>query len=311
MKHKLDGGFGISILSEKGPSKMKWLMGFYIIIFSFLTLSSCVTLDEFRRTNDEIIALNRRVNKLQETIDAKLGGDLESRLKPVQVKQAEAGAEMDELRKEVHILSGRVEESEHIVKRVVERDLSEQDAMQASLVLLSQKVTELEATVKYQQEYLGLDPLAPQRALEKGAVDRKKTVLKPTGAVKEPKSKELELYDSSLVAFKEERYEDAKEDFKRFLKTYPKSDRADNAQFWIGECLMALKQYEQAILAYQEVIKKYPKGNKVPNAMLRQATAFSMIDDKISTRLLLKKVVQKYPKSNEAKIARKRLKTLK
>lgn len=300
-----------NILSKKEFSKMRWFIVFYIFIFSILAFSSCVTQEEYRRTSDEIISLNRRINKLEETIDAKLGGDIESRLRPVQSKQAEAGAEMDEMRKEIQILSGRVEESDHIVKRVVERDLSEQDAMQASLVLLSQKMTELEAMVKYQHEYLGLEPLAAQKALEKGAVEKKETGLKPPGIVKEPKSKELGLYDRSLVLFKEGRYEDAKEGFKRFLKTYPKSDRADNAQFWIGECLMSLKQYEQAILAYQEVIKKYPKGNKVPNAMLRQATAFSMINDKISTRLLLKKVIQKYPKSNEAKIARKQLKTLK
>jgi TolA-binding protein len=74
---------------------------------------------------------------------------------------------------------------------------------------------------------------------------------------------------------------------------------------------MALKQYEQAILAYQEVIKKYPKGNKVPSALLRQAFAFLEIKDKTSAKLLLSKVVKNYPSSNEAKIAQKKLETLK
>ena len=91
---------------------------------------------------------------------------------------------------------------------------------------------------------------------------------------------------------------------------YPKSDLADNAQFWIGECHMSLEQYEQAILAYQEVIKKHPKGNKVPNAMLRQAVAFAEIKDKTSAKLLLKKVIKEYPNSSEAQIARAKLKTL-
>ncbi|MFC1825731.1 tetratricopeptide repeat protein, partial [Thermodesulfobacteriota bacterium] len=81
--------------------------------------------------------------------------------------------------------------------------------------------------------------------------------------------------------------------------------------FWIGECYMSLRQYEQAILAYQEVIKKYPKGNKIPSALLRQAVAFLEIKDKTSSRLLLKKIIKRYPKSNEAKIARKKLKTIK
>jgi TolA-binding protein len=74
---------------------------------------------------------------------------------------------------------------------------------------------------------------------------------------------------------------------------------------------MALKQYEQAILAYQEVIKNYPKGNKVPSALLRQGFAFLEIKDQTSAKLLLNRVVKNHPNSSEAKIAQKKLETLK
>jgi tol-pal system protein YbgF len=122
---------------------------------------------------------------------------------------------------------------------------------------------------------------------------------------------EIGLYDYSLAAFREDRYEKAMEGFREFLAAYPKSDRGDNAQFWIGECYMALKQYEQAILAYQKVIKNYPTGNKVANAMLRQAIAFLEIKDKTSATLLLKRIIKNYPNSSEADIAKKKLETLK
>jgi TolA-binding protein len=59
------------------------------------------------------------------------------------------------------------------------------------------------------------------------------------------------------------------------------------------------------------VIKNYPKGNKAANATLRQAMAFLEINDKTSAKLLLGKVVKTYPGSNEAKIAQKKLETLK
>jgi tol-pal system protein YbgF len=126
-----------------------------------------------------------------------------------------------------------------------------------------------------------------------------------------PEPADLRSYDQSLELYREGKYEDAIDGFKAFLRKYPKSDRADNAQFWVAECYMHLKQYEQAILSYQEVIKKYPKGNKVPNALLRQAMAFLEIKDKTSARLLLKKIVKKYPRSSEAKIAKRKLATLK
>ncbi len=304
----------INILSKKDFFRVHWGIIFPIVIFSIISLPSCVTTsqEELTNINDQIIALNRRVTKLQEGMDTKVDGDVDSRLKPIRHRQAEVGTEIDDLRKEIEILSGRIEETEHIVRRVVERDLGEQDAMQASMVQLSEKMTELERVVNYQHKYLGLEPLPAQKALQqdKGAVKQKEARLKPTSAPKAPKSKELDVYDQSLAFFKQEEYEAAMEGFRSFLKTYPKSNRADNAQFWIGECYMALKHYEQSILAYQQVIKKYPKGNKVPNAMLRQAKAFSMLGDKISTKLLLKRVVKNYPKSSEAQIARKRLKAL-
>jgi tol-pal system protein YbgF len=129
-------------------------------------------------------------------------------------------------------------------------------------------------------------------------------------AVRKPVN-EIELYDSALAAFRGERYEQAMEGFREFLGTYPESDRADNAQFWIGECFMSLKQYEQAILAYQKVIKNYPQGNKVANAMLRQAIAFLELKDKTSAKLLMKRIITTYPNSSEADIAEKKLETIK
>ena len=95
------------------------------------------------------------------------------------------------------------------------------------------------------------------------------------------------------------------------MKKYPKSDLADNAQFWIGEAYFSLRQYEQAILAYNDVIKRYPKGNKIPNALLRQSLAFIEINDKTSARLLLRKIIKEYPNSSEAKIASKKMESLK
>jgi tol-pal system protein YbgF len=166
--------------------------------------------------------------------------------------------------------------------------------------------------LKRQHQYLGLEPLAAKQEQEKGSVEQERVGQEQAAVVTEdPKSKELTLYDDSLASFKEGRYEAAMDGFESFLKRFPKSDRADNAQFWIGESYMALKQYEEAILEYQKVIKKYRKGNKVPNAMLRQAVAFLEIKDKMSSKLLLKKIIKNYPKSNEAKIAGQKLKALK
>jgi len=271
-----------------------------------LVTSSCVYDEEFTYLNDQVIALNKRVKSLEDTMDNRLG--------PMRSSQAGFQSDLDQVQGEIRRLSGRIEENEHLVKRAVERDLSDQDTMKAALTQLSEKTARLEAMVEQQHRYLGLE-LPPKETEAPPPVVGLKEEAKPkpgaAPAQPPPVSREIDLYEKSLALYQDGKYEPAIDGFKEFLRSYPKSDRADNAQFWIGEAHMALKQYEQAILSYQEVIKKYPKGNKAANATLRQAMAFLEINDKTSAKLLLGKVVKTYPGSNEAKIAQKKLDTLK
>ena len=278
----------------------------WVIPLALMLLSACVY-DEDRMAylNDQYSALNKRVTQLQDSqkdLEAKVGQNMDAKLGSIGSSQAEIRVEMDQLKVEMSDLSRRIEENEHVLKRTVERDLGEQDAMKADWGALSQRVAQMEMLLRGRQGETGtVEGPAGRQGSERSAGQPAPDVQRPSDVV---------LYDESLAAFKEGRHEDAMAGFREFLRDYPDSDRADNAQFWIGECYMAMKQYEKAILAYQDVIKKYPKGNKVPNALLRQAGAFSEINDETSAKLLLKKIIEKYPRSDEAKIARNKLKTL-
>jgi len=285
-----------------------------VISLALMLLSACVY-DEDRMAylNDQYSALNKRVTQLQDSqkeLEAKAGQDLDAKLRSIGSSQAEIRVEMDQLKVEMSDLSRRIEENEHVLKRTVERDLGEQDAMKADWGGLSQRVAEIETLLRGRQGETGTagTPAGPQRSESSAGQPAPVVAAVPTTDMQRPG--DVVLYDESLAAFKEGRHEDAMAGFREFLRDYPDSDRADNAQFWIGECYMALKQYEKAILAYQDVIKKYPKGNKVPNALLRQAGAFSEINDKTSAKLLLKKIIETYPHSDEARIAQNKLKTL-
>jgi len=277
-----------------------------LILFSLLFLPTCITTrEDMLYLNDQIVALNAKVNKM----DERLSGNLDS----IRETQAESVAETDKVKGEIQDISGRVADNRELVRRTVERDTTEQDAMKANLHDLTRRIAELETRVKQVYEYLGLEGTAgvPEQGLVKPPLPAKVPAIQPPVTEAKEALPDKTIYDKTLTTYKEGKYEEAATGFKNFIKKYPKSDLADNAQFWIGECYMALKQYEQAILAYQGVIKKYPKGNKVPNAMLRQALAFYEIKDKKSSRILLKRIIKKYPGSNEAKIAKAKLKTIK
>lgn len=282
-----------------------------VLLGTGFVLSSCVTVatdQDIMSLNDQVVLLNNRLNALEDSmtkretsLSKELSGDVDVRLKAIRGNLAEVGAETDRIKEDLSALSGRVEENTHLAKHVIERDTTQEDTLNAGIADLRTRVDELEKSIKDVKAYLGLVPGSEHKG---AATEGAKTVQPPV-------SPEQARYEHALAVYKAGKLEEAIGNFNEFIKTFPKSDLADNAQFWIGECYMALKQHEQAILAYQQVIKRYPKGNKVPNAMLRQALAFQAINDKTSAKLLLKKIIKNYPHSNEAKIAKAKLNSMK
>jgi tol-pal system protein YbgF len=287
-------GISRAVTPEKGMNTHGWdkkaIGMFTLLMLGALLTVSCATKRDVQYLNSKIGALDTRVNRLQESM-------------------AEMAAEVDKIKKEIQTLSGRVEENGHLIKRAIERETTEKDAMRTEM----ERLAKLKAKVERLEKYIGMEPKATPKALTGGTVPEGTdgAAAQPRDDQKETAASDEALYESTITTFRAGKYEEALEGFKGFLKKYPQSNLADNAQFWIGECYMATGKYEQAILAYQEVLKKFPKGNKAAGAMLRQALAFYEINDKTSSRLLLKKVIRKYPNSSEAEIAKAKLKTIK
>jgi tol-pal system protein YbgF len=124
-----------------------------------------------------------------------------------------------------------------------------------------------------------------------------------TGAVNEQYRKALQLYrdgqaDQSVLVWRE------------FIRANPKSDLADNAQYWLGEAYYGKGDYNRSIMELNEVLLKYPQGDQVPGALLALATAFAKSGDPIDAKLILQKLISDHPKSDEAEIGRRQLQTL-
>ena len=94
---------------------------------------------------------------------------------------------------------------------------------------------------------------------------------------------------------------------REFVRKSPKSEYADDAQYWIGEAYFANRDYNRAILEFNEVLLRYPKGDKVPAALLRQALAFAELGDKVDARLVLQKLVSEHGDTPEAEKGRQKL----
>lgn len=117
-------------------------------------------------------------------------------------------------------------------------------------------------------------------------------------------------YQRALQLYGEGQSEEAIRLLREFLRQNPKSDLADNAQFWLGEAYYSRGDYNRSIIELNEVLLKHPQGDQVPGALLALATAFANSGDKIDARLILQKLISDHGDSEEAKVGRDQLKAL-
>ena len=125
----------------------------------------------------------------------------------------------------------------------------------------------------------------------------------PGPAPQTPPSSE-EIYNAALSEYTEERYNLAITRFRSYLKDFPKTSMAPNAQYWLAESYYGQKNYPQAIEEFDLVIRDYPDSPKVPSALSKQADAYVQMGDTKQATGVLCWLINKYGGSREARLAR-------
>ena len=221
--------------------------------------------------------------------------------KELRSKTAGQNATIEELQEEIRILKGKLEETDYLLKQKINAFAELSEKREIKLESIDKTTSLNKDRIERLEQYLNFESTAQ---IQKG----QPVSNIPSGKQAKHKLSENELYTSAKKAYDKGDLNAAREGFQKLLKEFPKSENADNAQFWIGEIYYREKWYEKAILEYQTVIEKYPKGNKVTASLLKQGFAFFNLGDKSNARLILSELIKKYPKSNEAKIAERKLK---
>lgn len=118
------------------------------------------------------------------------------------------------------------------------------------------------------------------------------------------------LYSNGLRDLNGKKYELAIQEFQDYLRYYPETDLASNAQFYLGEIAFAQGQYPQAMDAYTKVLENYPKSFKLAPARLKKALALIEVGEKTTAIRELRNVVRLYPGTEEDRRARAKLREL-
>lgn len=213
----------------------------------------------------------------------KLSGTMGGLQKSVQDVQANSGARLDTMSTQVQGLSDNLEE------------------IKVRIGKLNQQLADLQGAVQ------SLD--AKFSATAPSASTSSSGAPGPGASTAPPPSADT-LYSNGLRDITSGKYDLARQEFQDYLRYYPETDLASNAQFYLGEISYAQKNYGQSVTEYDKVLQNYPKSFKLAPARFKKGMALLEVGQKTAAIRELREVVRRYPGTDEEKRARARLREL-
>jgi tol-pal system protein YbgF len=118
-----------------------------------------------------------------------------------------------------------------------------------------------------------------------------------------------QMYEASLAQLRRGSTSTARQGLREMLRTYPTSQRAGDALYFIGQSFAA-ENPDSAAVYYEQVVQKHPSSSRAASALYNLGLVAERRKDTRKARDAYQRVVQKYPQSDEAALARDRLKAL-
>ncbi|MGX5218660.1 MULTISPECIES: tol-pal system protein YbgF [Pseudomonas] len=127
------------------------------------------------------------------------------------------------------------------------------------------------------------------------------------GASEPDPEKEKLFYDAAFDLIKTKDFDKANQAFSAFLRKYPKSQYAGNAQYWLGEVNLAQGNLQGAAQAFADVGQKYPQHSKVPDSMFKLGDVEQRLGDQDKAKRTFQQVIAQFPNSSAAQLAQRNL----
>ncbi|PYQ80232.1 MAG: hypothetical protein DMF99_05200 [Acidobacteria bacterium] len=119
-----------------------------------------------------------------------------------------------------------------------------------------------------------------------------------------------QMWDTAWADYTSGQYDLAVLGFDAYIKTFPKSDMADDAQVYICNAYLNDGKNDKAVEACDVAIRAYPKGNAIPEAYLRKGQAQLNLRDAGGARATWEALIRNFPDSAMAQMAQNRLNQL-
>ncbi len=80
---------------------------------------------------------------------------------------------------------------------------------------------------------------------------------------------EQQAYEAAFELLKQSLYEDAIDQFQQLVDTWPDSQLADDAYYWMSEAMYVIREFEYALSGFRTLVIQYPDSQRVPEALLK------------------------------------------
>lgn len=245
-------------------------------------------------------------------IDGSSGGARTSQPMSSAPQQAQAGLSMEgqlmqqlyQLQQEVSMLRGLVEEQEYKLKQMEQDQLDRYEDLDRRLSSGSNGRTSGNA----QGPATGSVPAANGSGTPaQGGQNTAPAQNGAAGTAEPDPAREKLMYDAAFDLVKARDFDRAIQAFSAFVRRYPNSEYAGNAQYWLGEIHLVESDLDSAGRAFALVVSQYPGHRKEADALYKLADVERRLGNQDKAAALYREVLSKHPNSSAAQLARRDL----
>jgi tol-pal system protein YbgF len=228
---------------------------------------------------------------------------------------ATAPPDQDPVQIRLNDLDARVSRVERVVSNQSLMQMAQQvDTLQAEVRDLRGRIDDLQnanQALKQQQRDFYADLNRRVAALEHGSSASAGPAASGTsrsGGEAGVTSTQQSVYGQAFDALKAGSYSIAISGFQGFLRQYPSSPLAPNAEYWLGQAHYVNQDFAAAETDFQAVLDKWPNSSKAPAAMVDLGNTQLAEGETTKGRATLRRVVSQFPGTEAASRAQALLK---
>lgn len=133
----------------------------------------------------------------------------------------------------------------------------------------------------------------------------------PGSATPPPNVSHKRVYDLSYSDYTAGQWDLAVAGFEEYIRSYPTSPLADDAQLNIGNAYYAAGRFKEAADALMKVINDFPQSDSVPPAYYKLGQSYERLNRVEDARKAFEAVIEKFPNSQDRSLAQQALERMK